>query len=369
MRHVPDGVLRRLLEEPLAVPDSARRHREACGRCRSNSAVVASDAATVSRLLSAPQPDVDAGRAWAQMQRRLADPVLAQHPPIRIPRRPGWRVLNASVSTGAAVTAGLALTGVAAAATLTTVFAPTHVRTVPVNTGDLRAVVSLLGAGVAPARGGLLPATGSQQLPFGTLHWTSAGHGRQVSSIADASALTHLAFTAPATLPAGVGPISAIYAQPMVTATVLISRNASPSVSGTSLTVTGGPAMLVQYGGQAGGTSLTTLGILTMRRPVATSTGATTTQLENFVLARPGIPADLVRQIKLLGNLTSVLPVPVPPGAASQQVRIGARPGVLITAESGAASAVIWESHDGLVHVAAGLLDGKDILNVARQLG
>jgi hypothetical protein len=155
----------------------------------------------------------------------------------------------------------------------------------------------------------------------------------------------------------------------MVTATVLISRNASPSVSGTSLAVTGGPAMLVQYGGQAGGTSLTTLGILTMRRPVATSTGATTTQLENFVLSRPGMPADLVRQIKLLGNLASVQPVPVPAGAASQQVRIGAWPGVLITAESGAASAVIWESQDGLVHVVAGLLDGKDILNVARQLG
>ena len=369
MRHVPDGVLRRLLDEPLAVSDGARRHVESCARCQTSRAAVAGNAATAARLLAAPPPDVDASIAWAQMQRRLADPVLAQHAAITVPRRPGRRILTASVSTGGAVTAGLALTGVAAAATLTTVFAPTHVKTVPVNAGDLRAVVSLLGAGVAPANGGLLPVSGSQQLPFGTLRWTSAGHGRQVSSIAAASALTHLAFAAPATLPAGVGPIGSIYAQPMATATVVISRNASPSVGGTSLAVTGGPAMLVQYGGQSGGTGLTTLGILTMRRPVATSTGATTAQLENFVLARPGIPADLVRQIKLLGSLTSVLPVPVPPGAASEQVRIGARPGVLITAASGAASAVIWESHDGLVHVVAGLLDRKDILDVARQLG
>ena len=369
MRHVPDGVLRRLLDEPLAVPDDARRHVAACGRCRASSAEAAENAATASRLLWAPPPDIETSIAWARMQHQLAGPVLAQHPAISIPRRPGRRVLNASVGTGAAVTAGLALTGVAAAATLTTVFAPTHVQTVPVNSGDLRAVVSLLGAGVAPAHGGLLPASGSQQLPFGTLRWTSAGHGRQVSSIAEASALTHLPFTAPATLPTGVGQVSAVYVQPMATATVVISRNASPSVRGTSLAVSGGPAMLVQYGGQAGGASLTTLGILTMRRPVATSTGATTSQLENFLLSRPGIPADLVRQIKLLGNLTSVLPVPVPPGATSEQVRIGAWPGVLITAESGAASAVIWEGHDGLVHVVAGLLDRKDILDVARQLG
>jgi hypothetical protein len=369
MRHVPDGVLRRLLDEPLAVPDGARRHVAACGRCRCGSAEAAENAATAARLLSAPPPDVDAGLAWAQMQRRLAEPVLAQQPLISIPRRPGRRVLDASVSTGAAVTAGLALTGVAAAATLTTVFAPTHVRTVPVNSGDLRAIISVLGAGIAPAHGSLLPASGSQQLAFGTLRWTSVSHGRPVSSIARASALTHLAFAAPATLPAGVGPIGGIYVQPMATATVVISRKASPSVGGTSLAITGGPAVLVQYGGQAGGIGVPTLGILTMRRPVATSTGATAAQLENFVLSKPGIPADLARQIKLLGNLSTVLPVPVPPGATSEQVRIGAWSGELITAASGAASAVIWESHDGLIHVVAGLLDRKDILDVARQLG
>ncbi len=30
---------------------------------------------------------------------------------------------------------------------------------------------------------------------------------------------------------------------------------------------------------------------------------------------------------------------------------------------------MIWESHDGTVHVVAGLLDSQDILNVARQIG
>ena len=88
MRHVPDGVLRRLLDEPLAVPDEARRHVAACGRCRASSAEAAENAATATRLLSAPPLHIEASVAWARMQRQLADPVLARHPAISIPRRP-----------------------------------------------------------------------------------------------------------------------------------------------------------------------------------------------------------------------------------------------------------------------------------------
>ena len=54
MRHVSDGVLRRLQEEPDAVPDAARHHLAACGRCRAGSGGVAEDAALASRLLAVP---------------------------------------------------------------------------------------------------------------------------------------------------------------------------------------------------------------------------------------------------------------------------------------------------------------------------
>ena len=111
MRHVPEGVLRRLLDEPLAVPDGARRHVAACGRCQAGRAAVAQAAAVAARLLSAPPPDVDTGLAWAQMQRRLADPVPARQPAISIPRRSGLRVLTPRSAPATAVTAGLALTG------------------------------------------------------------------------------------------------------------------------------------------------------------------------------------------------------------------------------------------------------------------
>jgi hypothetical protein len=278
-------------------------------------------------------------------------------------------VVNIPAATGVAAAAVLVAGGVAAAATLTTVFAPTKVAPVHVSTGDLRAVSNVLGLAGGPGSGGGSLAGGTRQLTFGTLHWSSSGQGGRVASVAQATARTHLPFTSPAHLPAGVGAPAQVAVQPQATATISFSKSDAAPVGGTSLAVTIGPAMLVEYGGQAGVSRVPTLGILTMRRPVATSTGATTSQLENYLLGRPGMPADLVRQVRLLGRPGSVLPVPVPPGATATHLRVDGSPAVLLSVASGGASAVIWESHDGTVHAVAGLLDSQDILNVARQVG
>jgi hypothetical protein len=371
MRHVPSSVLRRLVDEPLAVPDTARQHLVSCGRCRAATGEIAENAARAFRLLAAPRLVPDTGVAWVKLQHGLA---AATGAPVTIPRYPTRRLVNGVISSGAAVAIGVLVAGVAAAATLTTVFNPTRVAPVPVSGSDLRAIGRILDIGTAQP-GGSPAAAGSQRLPFGTLRWASAGRSRRVASVAQAQAMTGLDPTSPATLPAGVGPARAIMVQPTVTATVGFSRSASSPVGGSTLVITGGPAILVQYGGtssagtSSGGTDLTTLGILTMRRPVASSTGATTSQLEAFLLSRPGVPAGLAQEIRLLGNLSTILPVPVPPGAATEHVRIGGAPGVLIADASHAAAGVIWESRDGIVHVVAGLLDRKDIVNVARQIG
>jgi hypothetical protein len=369
MRHVSDGVLRRLQEEPYAVPDAAGHHLETCGRCRAASGQIAEDAALASRLLTVPPADADTDAAWAQLQRQLELAPAGRRPSARVPRFPR-PLVNIPVATGVGVTAVLVAGAVAAAATLTTVFSPTKVAPVQLDRGDLRAVANVLGLGNEPSTGSLASGTGTQRLRFGTLRWSSSGQPGQVSSVAQARAQTHLAFRAPARLPTGVGKATAVAVQPQVTGTITVSKNIAAPVGGTSLMVTAGPAMLVQYGGELGaGGKVPTLGILTMRRPVATSTGATTSQLENYLLGRPGLPASLVRQVRLLGNVGSVLPIPVPPGAATEHISIGGSPAVLISIASGAASAVIWESHDGTVHAVAGLLDSQDILNVARQIG
>ena len=84
--------------------------------------------------------------------------------------------------------------------TLTTVFAPTAVAPVPVNRGELRAVANIVGLGQGSVLGGFSEASGSRQLPFGTLRWSSAGKREHVASLSEAEAATGLPITLPRAL-------------------------------------------------------------------------------------------------------------------------------------------------------------------------
>ena len=364
MPHVSSSVLRRLVDEPLAVPDRDRRHLAGCDHCQTESAEAARDAARAARLLGASDQVSDTDLEWILLQDRLEAPGAARRPAVRVPRR----LMNVSVGAGTAAAVGVLAVGVAAAAALTTVYAPTHVAPVTLSGSDLRAIENMTHIGTAQLSGEL-PPSGSRQLAFGDLSWSTAGRTQQVSSIARASAMTGLAFTAPATLPSGVGAPDNIMIQPQVTITMQFGQGAGPGIGGSTLEITLGPAMAVQYGGQSGGSRLTTLAVAAARRPVATSTGASASQLESFLLSRSGLPSGLAQEIRLLGNPAAVLPVPVPPGMWVVRTHIGGAPAVLVTASTAFASGVVWEGSDGVVHAVGGLLDREDVLNVARQVG
>jgi hypothetical protein len=92
-------------------------------------------------------------------------------------------------------------------------------------------------------------------------------------------------------------------------------------------------------------------------------------QIEAFLLSQPGIPPGLAEEIRLLGDLRTTLPVPVPPGASVRSVQVAGWPGLLLADSSNAASAVVWEDGRGLLHAVVGILDSQDVLNVADQLG
>ena len=134
------------------------------------------------------------------------------------------------------------------------------------------------------------------------------------------------------------------------------------------MTLDAGPAVLVEYAG-ANGTDPPTLGVVTMRRPTARSTGATLSQIEAFLLAQPGIPPELAEEVRLLGDLQND-----PPGAGTAGCRgsLGAGrrlAGRALADPSNAAAGVVWEDGRGMLHVVAGILDSQDVLNVADQLG
>jgi len=366
MPHISSPALRRLVDEPMAVPDRARRHLAGCDRCQAEHSQIAENAAVAARLVAAPEQVCDVDLEWSLLTERLRQPSAVHHRVVRRAVNPR-RLVGASLSTSTAVGAAVVVVGAAAAATLTSVYAPTRVVPVPVSTDDVRAIENVTGLNISQL-GGLTPA-GSQKLAFGELSWTSAGPARQVSSIAQASELTHLAWSAPASLPAGVGSPSGIAVQPQVTATVTFNANAGPGIAGSTLKITGGPAILVQYGGRSSVPGVTTLAIAAMERPAASSAGATTGQLEAFLLSRPGLPSGLAAELRLVGNPGTALPVPVPTGMSARQLAIGGAPAVLLTEPAGAASGVIWESRDGVVHGVGGLLDSADVIDVARQIG
>ncbi len=369
MRHVPDGVLRRLDDEPLAVPDRVGDHVADCERCGARRAEIARDTERAAALLAAPRLVPDLDHAWARLRREMeredSDPDRRRRPAAAVPRRA--RLPRVSLRAGVAIAAlGVLVVGTAAAATLTTIFSPTHVAALTVNQSDLRAIAAFTGLGDSHPLGGSTAASGSSPLRFGTVTWSS-GAPQHVASQAQADAEAGFAASLPAHLPAGVGPVRQFTVQPRTRITVSFNAKAA-GLTGKSVTIDAGPAVIAQYAA-AGGPPVPALAVGTMRRPTARSTGASVSQIEAFLLGQPGIPPQLAEEIRLLGDLRTTLPVPVPSGAAVRSVQIHGWPGVLLADSSNAAAAVVWEDGAGLLHVVGGILDPQDVLNVARQLG
>ncbi len=369
MRHIAEGVLRRLDDEPLAVPDRVTDHLAGCGRCSARRARIAKDTERAARLLSAPQLVPDTGMAWARLQRELHRRPEEGADRRRKPAPSFWRThrlprvsLRAGLVIGAV---GMVVAGTAAAATLTTIFAPTHVAPVSLSQSDLRAITAFVGD--SHVLGGFPTPSGSSTLRFGTIKWSSSGVAQPASSLAEATAEAGYPVSLPAHLPAGVGAVQQFIVQPRVSATVTFNATAA-GVGGSSVTLDAGPAVLAQYGA-ASGNDLPTLAVATMPRPTALSTGATMSQIEAFLLNQPGIPPQLAEEVRLLGDLGTTLPVPVPSGASVRSVQVAGWPGVLVADPSNAAAGVVWEDGKRLVHVVAGILDSHDVLNVADQLG
>jgi hypothetical protein len=370
VRHIPDGVLRRVDDEPLAVPDRVTDHLAGCGHCSTRRAEIAGDTDHAAQLFSAPQPVPDLDMAWARLQRELDSQrtggAVRRSQPARVrPRRVSFP--RVSLRTGLAIgVMGIVVVGTAAAATLTTIFAPTHVAPVSLSQSDLRAIAAFTGLGDSQALGGFATPNGSSRLRFGTITWSS-GTAHPTSSLAQAAAEAGFPVSLPAHLPAGVGAVQRVMVQPRETAAVTFNSTAA-SVAGSSVTLDAGPAVVAQYTG-AGSAGVPTLGVATMRRPTARSTDASLSQIEAFLLGQPGIPPQLAEEIRLLGDLRTTLPVPVPSGASARSVQVDGWPGILLADSSNAAAGVVWEDGRGLLHVVVGILDSQDVLNVANQLG
>ena len=369
--HLSDGDLRRRVDEPDALPAEARRHADACLRCRARAAQIAADAEWAGRLFAAAGEDSmpAASEALARLRHqgahaggRRGDAAPA---PLRV-RWPWAAGAAAAVAAGALVVYGPVGSY---ASQLLTVFEPTQVAAVTVPKGAFSAL-------------GDLRAYGDLTLPQGDI--------QSVASQSAAESLSGLQLTLPTALPGGLGqPTFGAFAGSTAQFTFLSSKAEQsataagvtlppmpPTLDHSTLSVSIGPLALAAYpapgapagaGGQ-GPAGYEDLYVAVMQAPVVRSNGADAATIESYLLSMPGIPASLASELRALEAPSQTLPLPIPSGVAtSSNIVLGGRSAVAIADQSGIYHAVVWEAA-GRIHAVAGPFTAAQVQAAAQSI-
>jgi hypothetical protein len=146
-------------------------------------------------------------------------------------------------------------------------------------------------------------------------------------------------------------------------------------MDGAQLTVTVGPAVAEIFGNLKAGSAtdptqadLPQLIVGESSAPVASSSHVTVKQLENYLLAQPGVSPQLAAAIRAIGDPSTTLPIPIPiQFATSSRVQVQGVTGVALGDNTGLGSAVVWVKN-GVVFGVAGTLKLSAVLDVANQL-
>lgn len=398
MVHIADGALRRMYDEPQAVPGGDRRHVAACGVCRLRLAQVTADAQLTQDLLALPSSAPDTARAFQRLQQRLLAAALTRPPTIQerisqmITRR-GSTLLKpfAGIAAGVSLVAAIALTPAGAwAGTFLSVFEPTQVTAVPIDPADFKSLPDLA--------------------KYGTIHAPTSPSAQHFQSGPAAATAAGLPVLSPRSLPAGVPNTPSYEVIPGTTGSFTFSAaktqaNAAAqgktlpampaNLDGATLQISTGTALVEVYADQsklqtaAGAATPKDAGVATtptqeaaiaaralgpslviaeMKAPSVTTTGkgVTAAQLESYLLAQPGISPSLAAAIKAIGDPTSTLPIPVPINKAmSQNVTLtdGTR-AVVIGDTTGLIGGIIWEK-GGIVYGMGGSLTQSQLVSLA----
>ncbi|HYL71432.1 MAG TPA: hypothetical protein VEY89_09070 [Candidatus Dormibacteraeota bacterium] len=370
--HLSDGTLRRWIDEPLSLDAAQRRHLDACDNCRARTSAIKPDAerAAVALAVQAPAPDVDA--ALVRFRARAVSSVDGESRTTRMraPRRARGLRWAGVVAVAAALSVGLVVSG--AAQSLFTIFQPTQFSAVPVTAADVSSLLQLSRYGVV---------SGVPTLQIAAEPDAAAG-ARAAGVVAPVPSAMPRNVTGPphyAVISGGVVSFTFSAARAR-TAAQQQGATLPPmpaNIDGTTLTLTVPPVLVVSYGGDlptllhesvaAGAKDVLLLAV--ERAPTVTSTGATASELEQYLLAQPAVPSDLAAEIRALGNPSATVPVPIPVDETqAQQVDVNGSSGLLIGDSSGAGSLLVWE-RDGVIRAVAGGVTSDQVLAVGRSLG
>jgi len=248
-------------------------------------------------------------------------------------------------------------------------FQPSQVAAVPVTAADVRSLAGLSAYGSV---------TGGQSITF--LPEPNAAAAGLAAGLA-APVVGDLPAGTPATPRYAVvsgGVVTFTFSRALAEVAAARAGGTLPSMpaglDGSSLSVSIAPSVVVSYGIDPanflqGGSLPTGVAFIVVktRTPTVAATGVTAQQLENYLLSVPGIPTDVVSELRSIGNPTETIPIPIPVDLAnSTPVTINGASGLLIGDSTGLGSAVIWQ-HNGVVYGIAGTLTTNEVLGIARS--
>jgi hypothetical protein len=387
VRHLSDGALRRLYDEPYALDEETRAHYNDCAECQARFTAVADDARHAMALMAMPAATVDPAAALRHV-REQANPSQGRIVLLRGRwRRPALGGLAAAV-LAAALVATMAFTPLAS--NLVKIFQPSQVTTVPINQGDLTGLDALS--------------------KWGDVKSTSQGQLEQAESAAEAAKIAGLPAIKvdSSKLPDGVRNAPVSYAAATQSSgTLTFNDNAPAKLRGSTLTLVVGPAETTVYGdlgklaqsaqgarkseaGAAGAASgdgassdsagvdrarqaLSAAGpimaVAEMKAPQVSSTGASVADIKSALLAQPGLSPAVRSVISSIDDPKGNLPIPIPAGYVnSHSVKVQGVNGTAFGDNTGLGSAVIWIKN-GRVYGVAGTVTEDQVIAVANSVG
>jgi hypothetical protein len=377
MIHLSPELLRRYRDEPAALLALEKEHLLACASCRRSYEEIGENASFADGALLLPPVPLDVEGARRAVALRAGSPVAARFGPRTL--RFGWLT---GVAAAAVLALGLGFTPLrSTAANFLAVFEPHTFAPIAVTRGDLEALRGL------PE----LSAFGSSQI---------GGPASQVATFGDTQSAARFL---PARFDAGVhvrvtSARSGSFTFQAAKARASAARNHAvlppmpAGIDGSTLYATLGPVVLAVYGdlpayspalgsmkpgasrfrarllSRSSNLPSSTLAVVQAPAPRVYSSGASVSEIVAYLLAQPGMPADLAAQIRAIGDPSTTLPIPIVlDRSVAQRVPVQGVQGLAIGDETGVGSAVIWQ-RAGMVYAVMGPLSESELLAVANSL-
>lgn len=273
----------------------------------------------------------------------------------------GGALMRPAVATVGVLVLAFAATATGVAETILTVFEPKQIATVQVD----------------PRQLGSMP----DPTAYGTLTWIAKPASQEAADASAAAAAAGFAPLVPSALPAGVPAQARFAVMPEGKATfqfdeakaraaaARVSATIPPmpaAIASTTLTMTGGPAIVQQYGGTAVSpdravpAASVPLMVVQAKAPLVTSNGASVRELQDYALAQPGIPPSVAAQIRAIGDPVRTLLIPVGVDLSdARPVTVRGTQGYAFGDNTGLGSGIVWLERGYVVGVLGSLKEAE----------